>query len=76
MEWRLDIQNAPKDEVILAMAKYPGASAGFPTFVMWTGDHFSQLSRLHPQRMICWAWMSRDVLPKWPEMPEEVFHAL
>ena len=68
-EWNLDMDAAPRDRMIIAMARYPSATAGSPTFVAWSEGEWWEYSRHAPECMVCWAWMDRDVLPDWPAEP-------
>lgn len=68
-EWR-DIATAPKDgTVIIAMARYVEATAGFPTMVHFMAGSWRQLGQGVMQSMVCWAWKPRDVLGAWPSEP-------
>ena len=67
--WR-DIATAPMDgTVIIAMARYRTATAGFPCFVAFIEGEWRELGRKLMEPMVCWSWISRDVLPAWPAEP-------
>ena len=65
LAWKL-MDTAPTDRVIIAMCRYPTATAGSPSFVVWDGEFGWEYSRNKPEKMVCWAWMERDVLGHWP----------
>lgn len=70
LSWNTDMDAAPRDRMIIAMARYPHATAGSPTFVGWGGAKgWLQFSRNAPEPMVCWAWIDRDVFPSWPAEP-------
>lgn len=66
LEWSTDMDAAPRDRIIMAMARYPHATAGSPTFVGWSDGDWWEYSRHMPERMVCWAWIDRAALPAWP----------
>lgn len=70
VEWR-DIETAPRDgTVVIAMGRFPDATAGFPMFVHWHDGCWWVVSRNLTQPVVCWAWKPRDVLGDWPsELP-------
>lgn len=62
--WRLDMDNAPRDgTVINAVARYPEATAGFPTYISWDGNKWTENGFGYVKEMIPWAWRERD---NWP----------
>lgn len=64
-EWR-SMDEAPRDRIIIAMCRYPTATAGSPDFVSWDGTDGWIYSRNAPERVVCWAWMPREILGDWP----------
>jgi hypothetical protein len=68
LDWCLDMDAAPRDRMIIAMARYPEASAGGPCFVAWTDkEGWCEFSRRAPEPMVCWAWIDREALGDWPQ---------
>jgi len=63
------IETAPRDQVIIAMARYQTATAGFPAFVHFVDGDWRLMGRTRLEPMVCWAWISRDILPAWPNEP-------
>lgn len=66
VEWR-PMSEAPKDRIIIAMARYVDASAGSPTLVGWDGDQWCEFTRHAPSPVVYWGWKDRDVLGEWPK---------
>ncbi len=67
--WR-DMEDAPRDgTVIIAMCRYTDGAAGFPDFVQFNRGHWRKVGKGNNPPMICWAWMSRRILPAWPSEP-------
>ena len=64
--WQAMETAPPRDQVIIAMARYQTATAGFPAFVHFVDGAWRMLGRTRFEPMVCWAWMSRDVLGDWP----------
>lgn len=61
------IDTAPKDgTVINAVARYPDATAGFPTYISFMGGKWVANSRAPLHEVIPWAWRPRD---GWPSEP-------
>lgn len=68
--WDLDMSTAPDSgTVIIAMARYRTATAGFPRFVSWQDGAWREPGRFVGEPLVCWAWMPRDVLGEWPAEP-------
>lgn len=67
--WR-GMESAPHDgTVIIAMARYSDAAAGFPCFVSFMHGAWRECGRTVMEPMVCWAWKPRDVLGDWPSAP-------
>ena len=64
--WR-PMSEAPTDRIIIAMCRYPTATAGSPSFVGWDGTEGWVYSRNKPERVVCWAWKPRELLGDWPQ---------
>lgn len=60
------MDSAPRDQVIIAMARYRDATAGAPAFVHFMDGEWRQLGRARMEPMVCWAWKPRDLLGDWP----------
>lgn len=67
--WKPIDADTPTDRMIIAMCRYPDATAGSPSFVRWDGEFGWEYSKNAPEKVVCWAWMERDVLGAWPSEP-------
>lgn len=63
--WR-PMDTAPRHKVIIAMARYRTATAGFPAFVHFIDGEWRQPGRTLGEPMVCWAWKPCEVLGEWP----------
>lgn len=61
------MDTAPKDgTVINAVARYPDATSGFPTYISFMDGKWVASSRTPLHKVIPWAWRPRD---EWPVEP-------
>jgi hypothetical protein len=64
------IETAPKDGTpVIGMARYADATSGFPRIVCWQDGAWREPGRSVGEALVCWAWVSRDILGDWPSEP-------
>lgn len=70
LEWNYDMGEAPDDGTpFIGMARYAERRAGFPRMVAFVDGAWREPGRTIGEPLVCWAWISRDVLPEWPAEP-------
>lgn len=70
LEWNYDMEEAPDDGTpFIGMARYADRRGGFPRMVAFVDGAWREPGRTIGEPLVCWAWISRDVLPEWPAEP-------
>ena len=70
-QWRFDLENAPKDDVVEVVGRYPEATKGAPHFAAYVDGKWYEYTMNEPQELVVWAWRPRG---EWPT-EQEAIHA-